>query len=212
MKQPIIVLIAVFAVGLLGYVGMEFVIGEEQERSQTRCLNFENDQDKTIDMARIVGHIDRAACLEQEGLFDQALEEIDQAILIDENLYQLHFQRGILLSGIHRIGEAIAAYSTAINLQATAELFEARADAFRIQGDLDSALRDYKMAIGNYGVREPPDDTYFDAFQVNVYSKAIEILLKTDRISDARQLYRDAKAANPGSTRFEIFGALVERN
>lgn len=151
-------------------------------------------------------YVERAMVYEEQGLFIKALGEIDTAIRKKNNLYQLHVQRGALLSKLHKYNEAQNAFIKANQIYETEFCYELLGDAYYKEGKFDDAMTAYHRAVEmymeiNFNTSGAPG--FYNASQIKVYIKIINILMERKMFDEALRTIDLAIERNPGSKDLE---------
>ena len=103
---------------------------------------------KAPDPRQAQKHNDKGRAFEQEGLFEKAIEEYTQAIIIKPDLIEAYVGRAWSHLSRSNHTKAIRNYSQAIRLKpAYADAYFGRGWAHEKSGDADQAIRDYSEAI-----------------------------------------------------------------
>ncbi|MEE8351800.1 MAG: tetratricopeptide repeat protein, partial [Rhodospirillales bacterium] len=134
--------------------------------------------------------IKRAQAFEREGLFNKAIEEYTQAILVDPKNAGAYFGRGWAHESQQRHDDAIRNFSQAIRLNAVfADAYFGRGWAYEQQQKID-------LAIGEYGhaIKAAPD--YADAY----FSRGILAFLQ-GRLGAAAKDFTGVSKNSKGSLR-----------
>ncbi len=204
-KLSPLLLISVFLVGAY-FVSAQTIEKKQHGDSISTCI--EQDSINT-DLGKIASHIESAVCFQTKGRFEEALIEIDNALKIDGGLYQLYYQKGIILLELDLINGAIEVFSSALNYQKTPELFEVRGDAHKRKKDYENALSDYESALAFYRhTKEIQDGSYFSPIKVDLFEKILKLHLSVGRKEEAKKTYLTAIRSNPGSNKLKQYKFL----
>jgi tetratricopeptide (TPR) repeat protein len=84
-----------------------------------------------------------------QGLYDKALADFSQAIVLDPNVAESYYNRGVVYRMTDRDDKAVADYTKAIALQPDfADAYNNRSSAYGKAGRQDEAIADASKAIG----------------------------------------------------------------
>jgi tetratricopeptide (TPR) repeat protein len=91
---------------------------------------------------------DRALCMVEYGLFDEALVYVDRGITAEPDFATIHHNKGWLLNNMGRHSEAIGCFRKALELEPIrAVTYENLADAFANSLQWNLALESYQKAL-----------------------------------------------------------------
>ena len=91
---------------------------------------------------------DRALCMVEQGIIDDALAYFDRGIEVEPDFATIHHNKGWLLNNIGRYSEAIVCFKKALSLDPLrAVTYDNLADALFNLSDYRGALRAYKKVI-----------------------------------------------------------------
>lgn len=91
---------------------------------------------------------DRALCMVELGLIDEAMPFFDRGIAVEPDYATIYHNKGWLLNNIGRHTEAIRCFSKALELEPCRPVtYDNLADAQMNLGDADGALASYRMVL-----------------------------------------------------------------
>lgn len=143
----------------------------------------------------------RAQYLYGKEKFDQALADIDQALVLEADHAATHELRGLILLGLEKYDDALASFNRAGELEPQAPLpYQHRAELYRQKGDLEKAVEQLTKAL-----ELSPDSVATLLIRSAVYYE----LKQTDKaLADIEQAIRVApRLAQPYLMRAEIYAA-----
>jgi superkiller protein 3 len=91
---------------------------------------------------------DRALCMVELGIIDQAFDYFDQGIAVEPDFATIHHNKGWLLNNLGRHSEALEYFRKALKLEPNrAVTYDNLADALFNLGDLPGALKAYEKVL-----------------------------------------------------------------
>ncbi len=101
------------------------------------------------DQKNIAAHLNLGWAQEQQGFYDEALDQFDQALKLDPNNPTAHFNKGLVLQKKHRIDEAIAEFNKVRQLdwEYVDPTFNL-AELYFAKGDYQNAISNLKYYLG----------------------------------------------------------------
>ena len=89
------------------------------------------------------GHISAGMDRDQEGHFDDAIEEYTEAIQLDPQFLLAYIKRGVAYHNLQEYERAIEDFDEALRLDSESALaYKSRGDSLRMLGQLDRAFED----------------------------------------------------------------------
>ena len=105
------------------------------------------DYDRAITLGDDSVRWSRARILAAEGSIEEAIADLDAAIVFDPRFGDYYFARGSLLLQLEEVERAISDLGRAIELAPSAGAFVNRGAAWAMKGDTSKAVEDFTMAI-----------------------------------------------------------------
>ncbi len=133
----------------------------------------------------------QAVLLQKQGLFDQALNCYDQAIVIDFNFFEAHYRRALFLHEQKRLEEALVSYHHAVALRPDF------AAAYANLGVVLKKLHRLEASLTNYNRAIELNPTVAD-----VYSNRGNLFKEWNRFDEALADYNRAIELKPDSAVF----------
>ncbi|MCX7927665.1 MAG: tetratricopeptide repeat protein [Candidatus Omnitrophica bacterium] len=91
---------------------------------------------------------DRALCMVELGIIDEALEYFDKGIAAEPDYATIYHNKGWLLNNIGRYTEAIKCFNKALELEPDrAVTYDNLADALANLGEIEAAIRAYRKVL-----------------------------------------------------------------
>lgn len=145
-------------------------------------------------------NLQQAVLLAEAGKHEESLDEMEEALRKNENLYQLWFYKGWVESELGYYERAKQSLRRAIELGDIPEAYDIMGEVYSAQGKYLEAAESYLMFARLQEVREDfKDDSYFSGTQSRAYVNAVDSLMRAGELEEARKVLDEAVSRNPGS-------------